>query len=102
MNRDCPACRANKIPVSGLIVSAADCPGCGALVGVHWFWRILFFLVTLLVTVPSTIAVLAQQGVYAALLWLPFPIGAIGYLKARFFPLETKRRRPEPRRASHT
>jgi hypothetical protein len=41
-------------------------------------------------------AVLAQQGLYAALIWLPFPIGAIGYFKARFCPLETKRKQVAP------
>lgn len=42
------------------------------------------------VTAVSSIAVLAQQGIYTALLWAPFPIGAIGYVNARYFPLGTK------------
>jgi hypothetical protein len=46
------------------------------------------------VTSLSTIAVLAQFGIYAALLWFPFPVGALGYLKARFSPLEVKVARP--------
>ena len=65
-------------------------------------FRAGFFLVTFTVTVLSALAVLAQQGVYAALLWIPFPIGAIGYLKARLCPLETKRRQVESGGASDT
>ncbi|MDH3989455.1 MAG: hypothetical protein OEV34_10020 [Gammaproteobacteria bacterium] len=34
--------------------------------------------------------VVLQMGIYAALLWFTFPIGALSYLKARFGPLETK------------
>ena len=100
MNRDCPKCSKGTIPVSGLLVSNFDCPNCRTLVGVHWLYRAGFFVLILLATVPSTVAVLAQQGVYAALIWLPFPIGAIGYLKARFCPLEAKRKRIEPRGTS--
>jgi hypothetical protein len=51
-------------------------------------------LLTLLVTSLSTIAVVAQFGIYAALLWFPFPVGALGYLKARFSPLEVKVAQP--------
>ena len=86
--------------MSGLIVSSFDCSNCGEVVGVHWFYRVVFFVVILLVTVPSAVAVLAQQGVYAALLWAPFPIGAIGYIKARICPLEVKRHRDDSRRPS--
>jgi len=50
----------------------------------------VFFALIFVTTTLSTIAVLAQQGLYAALIWLPFPIGAIGYVKARFCPLVTK------------
>jgi hypothetical protein len=55
-----------------------------------WPLNVLTFLVTSL----STIAVLAQFGIYAALLWFPFPVGALGYLKARFLPLEVRVARP--------
>ena len=83
-----------------MLVSNVDCPNCGAFVGVQWLYKAVFFLVIFSITVPSTIAVLAQQGVYAALLWIPFPIGAIGYLKARLCPLETKTKSVDPRGAS--
>ena len=68
----------------------------------HWFYRAAFFIVILLITAPSTFAIFIQQGVYAALLWAPFPIGALGYVKARFCPLEAKRHRDDPRRTSDT
>lgn len=100
MNRQCPKCAIETIPVSGLIVSNFDCGSCGEHIGVRWFYRAVFFVVIVLVTAPSAIAVLAQQGIYAALLWVPFPIGALGYIKARFCPLEVKRRRDDSRRPS--
>jgi uncharacterized protein (DUF983 family) len=100
LNRDCPNCSENTISVSGLIVSNFGCPNCRAIVGVRWLYKAGFFLVMFVVTVLTSIAVLAQQGVYAALLWLPFPIAAIGYLKARFCPLETKQKGIESRGAS--
>ena len=68
----------------------------------RWLYTSVFFVVILLVTVPSVLLVLAQQGVYAAMLWAPFPIGALGYIKARFCPLEVKRRKEDPRRPSGT
>ncbi len=49
-----------------------------------------FAAVIVPVTVITTIMVLAQMDVYAALLWMPFPIGSISYLKARLCPLVTK------------
>lgn len=63
-------------------------------------YRTVFFIATAAITIPSVVAVLVQQGIYAALLWTPFPIGAIGYIKARFCPLEVKRRREDTRHAS--
>lgn len=60
------------------------------MVGPHWFFGITFFVVIFAITLVSTIAVLAQFGIYAAVLWFPFPIGAIGYLKARFSPLKAR------------
>jgi uncharacterized protein (DUF983 family) len=100
LNRCCPKCSENTIPVSGLIVSNFDCSNCREIVGIQWLYKAAFFLVILVVTVPTSIAVLAQQGVYAALLWMPFPIGAIGYFKAKYCPLEIKQKRAEPRDTS--
>jgi len=73
-----------------LLMSNAVCPNCRALVGPHWLFSSAFFIVILVVTLASTVAVLSQFGIYAAVLWFSFPIGTIGYIKARFSPLETK------------
>ena len=102
MNRKCPNCSEDTIPISELLVSSFDCSSCGKFIGVHWLFRAAFFIVILLITVPTVIAIFVQQGVYAALLWAPFPIGALGYVKARFCPLEEKRRRDNSRRTYNT
>ena len=94
LNRVCPSCFAESVPVTELLVSYVRCPDCRAAVGPHWLFSWPLNLVTFLVTSLSTIAVLAQFGIYAALLWFPFPVGALGYLKARFSPLEVKVGRP--------
>ena len=91
--RRCPACKAASIPTKELIVSDARCPSCGRIVGPQSLVRILVFLVLSVITIATTVMVLAQFGLYAAILWFSFPIGSIGYLKARFAPL-TARREP--------
>lgn len=73
-----------------MLLAHATCPNCRALVGPHWTLGTVFFLVILGVTVLTTIMVLAQFGIYAAILWFSFPIGALGYIKARFAPLVVK------------
>lgn len=87
MNRSCPNCTRNVIPVASLILSRAWCPSCGAQVSVQRAYAAFFFIVTSAVTVSSFVSILAQQGIYAALIWLPLPIGALGYIKARYCPL---------------
>ena len=47
----------------------------------------LFTFAIVVVTVGTSLAVLSMFGIYAVILWFAFPIGAIGYLKARFCPL---------------
>jgi len=54
---------------------------------VRRFYAVLFFIVTSAITVTSFVSILLQQGIYAALIWLPLPIGALGYFKARYCPL---------------
>lgn len=68
----------------------AECPCCRSLVGVHRAAAAGFGILILPVTLASSLIVLIQAGFYAALLWFPFPIGALGYLKARFCPLEPR------------
>jgi hypothetical protein len=94
LNRVCPSCFAESVPVTELLVSCVRCPECRAAVGPHRLFSWPLNLLTFLVTFLSTIAVLAQFGIYAALLWFPFPVGTLGYLKARFSPLEVKVARP--------
>ena len=103
MNRSCPNCSRKKIPVANLILSRAWCPSCGALVSVRRVFAVLFFVLTFAVTAISFIAILVQQGIYAALIWLPLPIGALGYVKARYCPLRAKDGNigPNPRSQDH-
>ena len=51
------------------------------------FASLLFSLVIIVVTVGTSVAVFTMFGVYAVILWFAFPIGAIGFIKARFCPL---------------
>ena len=86
--------------MSGMIISDVNCNACGQLVGVHWLFRAVFFVIILAVTSFTVIVVLVDQGLYAALLMITVPIGAIGFIKARFCPLVPKRRKYEPRTSS--
>jgi uncharacterized protein (DUF983 family) len=86
-NRVCPSCTRKKIPVASLILSQAFCPACGVQIRVRRFFAVVFFVLTFSVTAISFVSIMAQQGIYAAIIWLPLPIGALGYIKARFCPL---------------
>ena len=97
MNRNCPNCSRKSIPVTSLILSRTFCPTCGTMVGVKRAYAVLFFIVTFGLTAASFIAILAQQGIYAALIWLPLPIGALGYIKARYCPLRVRSAPLDPR-----
>jgi hypothetical protein len=95
LNRKCPSCLSESISVSGLILSDVVCVNCGQLVGVHWLFRSVFFVVILVATLFTVFVVLVNQGLYAALLMFSVPIGAIGFIKARYCPLVIKRQRPD-------
>lgn len=73
--------------MSELILSDTYCQNCRSRIGVHWFFRVVFFAVTLAATIAVGIVVLAAEGLYAALFMISVPIGAIGFIKARFCPL---------------
>ena len=94
--RNCPSCGQKTIPVSELLVSDARCPGCRCVVGPQRLIGALFFIVTATATAASTLVVMTQFGLYAAILWFSFPIGAIGYLRARLSPLRSRRSNPLP------
>ena len=91
MRRNCPNCSANTIATTDLIFGDCRCPACDARVRVNRLASILFSLVIIAVTVGTSVAVFAMYGVYAVILWFAFPIGAIGFVKARFCPLSVVR-----------
>ena len=95
MNRRCPGCSSETVPVSGLILSDVLCATCGRRVGVHWLFRSVFFVIISIVTLFTVFVVLVEQGLYAALLMFSVPIGAIGFIKARFSPLVIRRQRSD-------
>ena len=90
MYRRCPNCSSRSVPLSSLLFSRAICQDCKAIIGAGSICSAAFFVITLVLTITSTAAVMGHQGFYAGLLWLPFPIGAMGYLKARYCPLDVK------------
>ena len=90
MYRRCPSCSARSVPLYGLLFSRIACRNCNASVGAGWLCSGIFFVFALVLTITSTAAVMGHQGFYVGLLWLPFPIGAVGYLKARYCPLDVK------------
>ena len=70
-----------------LLFGSYPCPMCRFEVRVNRFASALFTLVMIAVTIGTSLMVLALFNIYAVILWFAFPIGAIGYLKARFCPL---------------
>lgn len=72
-------------------MSDAVCGSCGETVGIHGLFRAVFFVVVLVATILTAVVVLIDQGLYAALLMISLPIGAIGFIKARYCPLVLKR-----------
>lgn len=87
MRRNCPNCSASTIASTDLVIGECRCPACGVRIRVNRFASILFSLLIIPVTVGTSVAVFAMYGVYAVILWFAFPIGAIGFVKARFCPL---------------
>jgi len=98
LKRYCPYCSRKSVPVSELILSDAYCRQCCSEVGVHGVFRLFFGLLTLIACVIIGVSVYAIQGLYAMLLIVSLPIGAIGIIKARFSPLVVRTRRWEWRR----
>lgn len=87
MKRKCPNCSRATISVTELIVSDAVCEQCVQVVGVHWLFRSVFFVIIFIATLFTVAVVHVRQGFYAALLMATVPVGAIGFVKARFCPL---------------
>lgn len=91
MNRKCPNCSDESVSVSRLILSDVRCASCGQIVGVQTVFRVVFFVIILIATLFTVLVVLVDQGLYAALLMMTLPIGAIGIIKARYCPLAVRK-----------
>ena len=87
MMRTCPNCSAASISTTDLLVGSVRCNACGARIGMNRFVSLLFAILILVVTLATSYMVLSLYGIYAVIVWFIFPIGAIGYLRARFSPL---------------
>ena len=91
MNRKCPNCSRTAIPVTALLAASVRCSHCDAEIAVRRAFRVLFALLTIAIAVPLTLIIVLQQGIYAALLLVTLPVGALAYVKARFCPLAVVR-----------
>jgi hypothetical protein len=100
-NRTCPGCSERTIPVKRLLLANVHwCGVCGSQVKAQWLYGAIFNILIVVVTLFSTIVVHFGHGFYAAMLLLPLPLGAIGYLKARYCQLEAVRPEVDTRDAS--
>ncbi len=88
MNRTCPNCSAANISTRDLLVGSVRCSACRHRIGLNRFVSMLFSILIVVVTVVTSYMVLSLYGIYAVIVWFIFPIGAIGYLRARFCPLK--------------
>lgn len=89
--RICPACSKRSLPVTNLLFGDARCASCNNVSGVHWIASAIFAVAIFIVTAFTSVLVLTQSGLYAALIWLPFPIGALSFLKAWLCPLQARK-----------
>lgn len=87
MMRTCPNCSSASISTTDLLVGSVRCSACSARVGMNRFISLLFSILIVVVTVVTSYMVLSLFGIYAVIVWFIFPVGAIGYLRARFSPL---------------
>ena len=92
VHRPCPNCGARSIRVSEILFDDVACANCEATIGVHRAAAWLAGAVIASATVITTLMVLVQSGFFAAMVWLPFPIGSLAYVKARFSPLQIQER----------
>ena len=87
MLRNCPNCSSASISTTDLLVGSVRCPACAARIGMNRFISLLFSILIVIVTAVTSYMVLSLYGIYAVIVWFVFPVGAIGYLRARFSPL---------------
>lgn len=90
MKRTCPNCSRNTISVRELLFGDCRCAGCGRVIGVHRVAGALSSIFIFAVAIVTTLIVLIELDIWAALLWFTLPVGALTYLKVRYCPLETR------------
>ena len=104
MNRNCPNCSNNSIALKELLFGDCRCGVCLAVIGVHRIASAVSSFFIFAIAIVTTLIVLIELDLYAALLWFTLPVGALSYLKVRFCPLVTRSDSPgpgEPDSASH-
>jgi uncharacterized protein (DUF983 family) len=90
MYKSCPSCSDGSIAVTAVMFSDVECTSCGSRIGIHWAAAAFFSTIIFVITVLSTFVMYLQFDLFAAIVWFSFPIGALGYVKARFSPLQIK------------
>ncbi len=82
------------MPVTAVLFAEFRCPNCSGFLRVSRYQAAIFNLLILVVTLATSGMIFLQAGLYAAIVWLPFPIGALSYVKARFCRLEVRSTEP--------
>lgn len=100
MKRNCPNCSGQTISVRELLFGDCRCRSCLRVIGVHRVASVMASIVIFTVAVLTTLIVLIELDLWAALLWFTLPVGALSYVKARFCPLETRPESHQSRGAS--
>lgn len=90
MKRECPNCHSETISVRELLFGNCHCKSCLRIIGVHRIASAVASFVIFSVAIVTTLIVLIELDLWAALLWFTLPVGALSYVKARFCPLEAK------------
>lgn len=90
MNRTCPNCSSNTISVTELLFGDCRCKTCRRVIGVPRIVSAIASFVIFSVAIVTTLIVLIELDLWAALLWFTLPVGALSYIKARFRPLRVK------------
>ena len=91
MLRVCPSCKKDSISPGSILLSNCECPFCRKIIGVHSVVAAFTFPIIILASVISSIVVYAQFGYTYAIVLFPVPIGALGYIVARYASLQVKK-----------
>ncbi len=90
MKRKCPGCSSDTISVKELLFGDCRCKSCRQVIGVHRVASVFASFAIFTVAIVTTLIVLIELDLWAALLWFTLPVGALSYVKARFCPLQIK------------